>query len=80
LKRIHEIWADDSGNVTMFLSGAKGWRESLSPHAKLTRTLEAESRFEAFRTYCSLMGWGEWKTPEGVSDLRYTGDDSHDFS
>jgi hypothetical protein len=79
LKRAHEIWEDDSGSA-MFLSGAKGWRESLSPHAKLTKTFEAESRFEAFRTYYSLMGGREWKTPEGVTDLRYTGDDSHDFS
>jgi hypothetical protein len=79
LKRTHEIWIGKN-DYAMFLRGAKGWRESLSPESELSRTFEAESRFEAFRIYYGLMGWGEWKPPEGVKDLRYTGDDSHDFS
>jgi hypothetical protein len=64
----------------MFLKGAVGWRESLSAESKLFRTFEAQSRFEAFRIYYRLMGWGEWTPPEGAKDLQYTGDDSHDLS
>jgi hypothetical protein len=63
----------------MFTAGAKGWQKSISPGDKLVHTFEAESRFEAFRTYYRLMGFGEWKVPECVPDKFYTGDDQDDF-
>ena len=78
-KRVHEVWAGESG-VSMFTRGAKNAREALPAGYQLVRTFEAESRFEAFRTHYRLMGFGEWKEPEGVPDLFYTGDDEHDFS
>jgi hypothetical protein len=58
----------------MFVRGAKNWRASLSADAKLIRTFEAESVFEAFRTHHRLMGFGEWLPPEGLDDEPY--DDS----
>jgi hypothetical protein len=78
MKRMHEVWAGKTG-ATMFIRGAKGWRESLPSDYKLVRTFEAESKFEAFRTHYRLMGLGEWKEPEDIADLIYTGDDEYDF-
>ncbi|MBS0273354.1 MAG: hypothetical protein JSR55_02915 [Proteobacteria bacterium] len=79
MKRTFEIWTSDDRGSAMFMKGAKVWRESLSQDYKLLRTFEAESRFDAFRIYYDLMGWGEWTPPEGVQDLQFTGDDSHDL-
>jgi len=71
VKRIHEVW-ECSNCTAMFRRGAKGWRETLGPDARLIHTFEAESSVEAFRTYNRLMGWGEWNPPEGLSDTPYT--------
>jgi hypothetical protein len=79
VKRVHEVWAG-KGGAAMFTRGAKNARETLPVGYQLVRTFEAESRFEAFRTHYRLMGYGEWREPEGVADLFYTGDDEHDFS
>ncbi len=78
MKRTFEIWISESQSA-MFIKDAKGWRENLAPDSKLLQTFEAESRFEAFQTYHALMGWSEWKAPERAVDLRFTGDDRHDF-
>ncbi len=71
VKRVHEVW-EDHGQISMFVRGAKSWRALLSPDARLLRTFEAESTFEAFRTHNRLMGFGEWTPPEGVPDTLYT--------
>ena len=75
VKLVHEVWEDLSNDsVAMFVRGAKNWRATLSPQARMIRTFEAESVFEAFRTHNRLMGWGEWSPPEGMEDEPY--DDS----
>ncbi|MBS0471068.1 MAG: hypothetical protein JSR60_08360 [Proteobacteria bacterium] len=72
VKLIHEVWEDPQNNShAMFIRGAKGWRDSLSPQARLIRTFLAEGTFEAFRTHYRLMGFGEWKAPEGMEDEVY---------
>ena len=55
----------------MFVRGAKGWRENLGPGTRLIHTFEAETAFEAFRTFYRLMGWGEWKPMLGMEDAPY---------
>jgi hypothetical protein len=74
VKLIHEVWDPSNNSFAMFVRGAKGWRESLSSQARLIRTFEAESVFEAFRTHYRLMGFAEWRQPEGMQDDFY--DDS----
>ena len=69
-KVVHEIWSHDGG-CYMFKRGAKGWRETLNPNARLLHTFEAEGVHEAFLTYYRLMGLGEWNSA-GVPDDRYT--------
>ena len=57
----------------MFINGSKGCRTTLSSEARLVRTFEAESVFEAFRTHYRLMGFAEWCPPEGMEDTPYDG-------
>jgi hypothetical protein len=74
VKLLHEVWEDPSNHsLAMFIRGSKNWRSSLSPQAKLLRTFEAESVFEAFRTHNRLMGFGAWSPPEGMEDRPYDG-------
>ena len=70
-KRVHEVWEGEDGSVSMFLRGAKGWRENLPPNARRIHVFEAESAFDAFRTYYRLMGWGEWRPMLGMEDKPY---------
>ena len=79
MKRTFEIWTGKSGSA-FFMQGAKRWRENLDPDFTLAQTFEAESTFEAFRTYNRLMGWGEWKPLDEAFNKYFTGDDQHDFS
>jgi hypothetical protein len=74
VKLLRDVWEDPANDsVAMFIHGSKGWRSTLSAEARLLRTFEAESVFEAFRTHNRLMGFGEWSPPEGMEDRCYDG-------
>ena len=73
VKLVHEVWEDPADNsISMFRRGAKNSRSLLSSQARLIRTFEAESVFEAFRTHNRLMGYGEWSPADGVPDTYYS--------
>lgn len=61
---LHELWEDpndDAGySLTLCLAGPRGEaaRSLLSPSARLTWSLEAESHFQAMTLYYEHMGWG----------------------
>jgi hypothetical protein len=66
----HELWKDIGGEqyseYTFCLSGPRGddARRSLSPHAKLIWTVEADSHFAAITAYYEFMGWGIYTTDQ----------------
>jgi len=65
---IHEIWEeyDEHGQplpgVCHAGPGGDGFRKLLAPNARLVRTFEAGSHFEAMTIYYRLYGWGEYTT------------------
>lgn len=73
VKVTFEIWEDKDG-VAMSTRGSKGWKESLTPPARLIHTYQAETLYTAFQTYYDFMGWGRWNT-KGIEDRMFTEDD-----
>jgi hypothetical protein len=63
-----EVWEESGGRqVTCCPKGAAGsWL--VGRDARLLRTFEAESFFEAMTIHYRLMGWGEYKT-DGIDDV-----------
>lgn len=65
---LHEMWDDptptDGGYVMLCLAGPMGdqARATLSPSARVTWTVEADSHFEAMTAYYEHQGWGTYTT------------------
>ena len=64
-KVVHEIWEEDGpmGPLpSICLAGPDGdnFRQGLARDARLVRTFEAESNFEAMTIYFMHNGWGEY--------------------
>ena len=65
---IHEVWEEigERGEALPGLCHAgpsgDGFREQLKPNARLVRTFEANSHFEAMTIYYRLYGWGDYTT------------------
>jgi hypothetical protein len=65
-KLLHEIWVEDADHgplPSLVLAGPDGdvFRRGLGPSARLVRTFEAESNYEAMTIYYAYNGWGEYK-------------------
>ena len=66
MRRLHEVWEaedEDGWMVMICYAGEHGDqnRRLLPPSAKLIRTFEAGSHFEAMTIHNRLMGWEEYK-------------------
>jgi hypothetical protein len=77
---VHEVWEDidDSGNVSpgLCLAGPDGdnFRNLLEKHARLVRSFEAGSHFEAMTIYYGLYGWGEYTSDFAIDREPYPDD------
>lgn len=65
---LHELWDDPSadGQYTFCLSGPRGdaARATLSPGARLSWSVEADSHFQAMTLYYEHMGWGHYESDQ----------------
>lgn len=65
---LHELWDDpeQEGRYLFCLAGSRGdqARATLSPSARLTWTVEADSHFQAMTLYYEHMGWGTYTTDQ----------------
>ena len=65
---LHELWDDptpaDGGYLLFCLAGPRSAeaRAMLSPSARLTWTVDADSHFEAMTLYYEHQGWGVYTT------------------
>jgi hypothetical protein len=62
----HEVWEDSAGLPSCCLSGPMGdeARKLLDSGAKLVRTFEAGSHFEAMTTYNAILNRGPYATDQ----------------
>ncbi len=65
---LHELWGDpeDEGRYTFCPAGPHGERarSMLSPSARLTWTVEADSHVQAMTLYYEHMGWATYTTDQ----------------
>lgn len=75
-KLVHEIWIEERATGSLpglCLAGPDGdaFRRMMASDARLVRTFEAETNFEAMTIYYRHNGWGDYKLNDPMDQKPY---------